>query len=82
MGAEGVTVDSIDQVGDALRTACEAQKEGKTTVIEVMTTRELGDPFRRDAMRLPQRHLKKYQGTNEDKESVTEQPIDLAGASK
>ena len=38
----GITVDSIDQVGDALRQACAAQKDGKTTVIEVMTTRELG----------------------------------------
>jgi len=79
MGAEGITVDHIDQVGDALRNACNAQKEGKTTVIEVMTTRELGDPFRRDAMKLPQRHLRKYQHTNEESESRTEQPVDLAG---
>ncbi len=25
--------------------------EGKTTIIEVMCTRELGDPFRRDALK-------------------------------
>ena len=43
-----------------------------------MTTRELGDPFRRDAMKLPQRHLSKYSRTNEEFESFTEQPTDLA----
>ena len=69
------------EVGDALRQATEAQKDGKTTVIEVLTTRELGDPFRRDAMKLPQRVLAKYQSTNEEFESKTEQPIDL-GESK
>ena len=47
-------------VGDALRTACDAQKDGITTVVEIMCTRELGDPFRRDALSLPVRHLEKY----------------------
>ncbi len=61
MGVEGVTVDEVGDVGDALKAGCEAQKEGKTTVIEVMVTRELGDPFRRDALSKPVRHLKKYQ---------------------
>ena len=28
-----------------------------------MVTRELGDPFRRDALALPTRHLAKYQST-------------------
>ena len=32
----------------------------KTTVIEIMCTRELGDPFRRDALSKPVRHLEKY----------------------
>merc|ERR1719203_1196694 len=77
MGAEGVQVSDLDAVGPALRAACEAQKEGKTTIVEVMTTRELGDPFRRDAMKLPQRRLTKYQATNESTESATQQPIDL-----
>ena len=57
------------------------QREGKTTVLEVLTTRELGDPFRRDAMRLPQRRLAKYAATNEEAESRTGQPTDIAGAS-
>ena len=60
MGAEGIVVDSLDMVGDALREACAAQSEGKTTVVEVMCTRELGDPFRRDALSKPIRHLEKY----------------------
>ena len=60
MGAEGIVVDQLDMVGDALREACAAQSEGKTTVVEVMCTRELGDPFRRDALSAPVRHLEKY----------------------
>lgn len=61
MGAEGITVDQLDDVGPALQKAVEAQmNEGKTTVIEVMCNRELGDPFRRDALRKPVRMLDKY----------------------
>ncbi|GAB3627288.1 sulfoacetaldehyde acetyltransferase [Pandoraea terrae] len=60
MGAQGVTIDSLQDVGPALAAACAAQKEGKTTVIEVMVTRELGDPFRRDALSMPVRLLEKY----------------------
>ncbi|MGW0686837.1 sulfoacetaldehyde acetyltransferase [Streptomyces sp. NPDC002754] len=61
MGADGVIVDRLEDVGPALSKAVEAQMaEGRTTVIEVMTTRELGDPFRRDALSKPVRHLDKY----------------------
>jgi len=61
MGAEAITVDQLDQVGPALKQAIDAQmNEGKTTVIEIMCTRELGDPFRRDALSKPVRHLAKY----------------------
>ncbi len=61
MGAEGVTVDRIEDVGAALTKAVDAQmNERKTTVIEVMCNRELGDPFRRDALSKPVRHLAKY----------------------
>ena len=63
MGAEGVRVDSLSDVGPALRAAAAAQREGRTTVLEMMVTRELGDPFRRDALALPKRHLAKYQST-------------------
>ena len=60
-GCEGVRVDRLEDVGPALRASVEAQKEGKTTVIELMCTQELGDPFRRDALQVPKRSLAKYQ---------------------
>jgi sulfoacetaldehyde acetyltransferase len=63
MGAEGAKVDKVGDVGSALRAAVKAQAEGKTTVLEMMVTRELGDPFRRDALSLPVRHLEKYRST-------------------
>ena len=63
MGAEGVTIDSVSDVGPALSAAVKAQAEGKTTILEMMVTRELGDPFRRDALALPTRHLAKYKST-------------------
>ncbi len=64
MGAEGLTIDKLADVGPALRAGVKAQDEGRTTVLEVMVTRELGDPFRRDALALPVRHLAKYQSTS------------------
>jgi sulfoacetaldehyde acetyltransferase len=60
MGAEGLKIEALSDVGPALRAACKAQKEGKTTIVELMCTRELGDPFRRDALKLPHRLLEKY----------------------
>ncbi|MGB5102822.1 MAG: sulfoacetaldehyde acetyltransferase [Steroidobacteraceae bacterium] len=59
-GCEGVTVEKLSDVGPALRAAVQAQAEGKTTVLEMMVTQELGDPFRRDALSKPVRHLAKY----------------------
>ena len=63
MGADGHTIDKVGDVGAALKSACEAQQQGKTTVLEMIVTRELGDPFRRDALALPVRHLAKYRAT-------------------
>ena len=60
MGAEGMRIEALSDVGAALRDACKAQKEGRTTVVEMMCTRELGDPFRRDALKKPVRMLDKY----------------------
>ncbi|MFM0734603.1 sulfoacetaldehyde acetyltransferase [Paraburkholderia sediminicola] len=61
MGAEGVTVDRLEDVGPALKHAIDMQmNHGKTTIIEIMCTRELGDPFRRDALAKPVRLLDKY----------------------
>ena len=47
------------EIGDAVRTAAESDL---ATVIEVMVTQELGDPFRRDALKKPVRLLDKYKG--------------------
>jgi len=57
MGAEGITVDHPDQVGDALR---KATSSGQCTVLELMLTEELAEPFRRDALKKPVRLLDKY----------------------
>jgi len=59
-GCEGVTVDRLSDVGPALQASVQAQAEGKCTVIEMMVTQELGDPFRRDALSKPVRYLEKY----------------------
>lgn len=61
MGAEGVVVEDLGEVGPALKKAIDMQmNDGKTTVVEVMCTRELGDPFRKDALSKPVRFLDKY----------------------
>ena len=61
MGTEGIIVDRLEDVGPALTRAVDMQmNDGKSTVIEIMCTRELGDPFRRDALSKPVRHLAKY----------------------
>ena len=53
-GLEGVAVFGQDALTDALNAAIDAQmKDGKTTFIEVMLNQELGEPFRRDAMKAP-----------------------------
>lgn len=61
MGAEAIVVDQLENVGPALKKAVDLQMNlGKTCVIEIMCTRELGDPFRRDALSKPVRFLEKY----------------------
>jgi len=60
-GCEGVTVERPSDIAPALVAASAAQADGRTTVLEMMVTQELGDPFRRDALSKPVRHLKKYQ---------------------
>ncbi|WP_073469509.1 sulfoacetaldehyde acetyltransferase [Aureimonas altamirensis] len=53
-GARGVQVRDRQGLGDALREAIELQiSAGKTTFIEVLLNQELGEPFRRDAMKKP-----------------------------
>ncbi len=58
MGGNGIRVDHPDQIGDAVKKAIASNKH---TVVEVCVTQELGDPFRRDALKPPVRFLKKYQ---------------------
>jgi sulfoacetaldehyde acetyltransferase len=61
MGAEAIVVDRLEDVGPALEKAVDLQmNQGKTCIIEIMCTRELGDPFRRDALAKPVRLLEKY----------------------
>ena len=61
MGAEGIRVDKLEEVGPALKKAVDMQmNQGKTCILEIMCTRELGDPFRRDALSKPVRYLEKY----------------------
>jgi sulfoacetaldehyde acetyltransferase len=53
-GLKGVQVRSMDELSSALRTSCEDQNQGITTFIEVVLNQELGEPFRRDAMKAPE----------------------------
>ena len=53
-GLKGVVVRTMEEVTEALRTAIEDQMKNRTTtLIEVMLNQELGEPFRRDAMKKP-----------------------------
>ncbi len=52
-GLKGVTVDSQQALTEALQTAIDEQAKGVTTFIEVVLNQELGEPFRRDAMKKP-----------------------------
>ncbi|MHA3977781.1 sulfoacetaldehyde acetyltransferase [Halovulum sp. GXIMD14794] len=53
-GLQGVQARTMDDLTAALNTAIEDQmKHGKTTLIEAMINQELGEPFRRDAMKKP-----------------------------
>ncbi|MCA3452462.1 MAG: sulfoacetaldehyde acetyltransferase [Rhodobacter sp.] len=52
-GLEGVQARTMEEVTEALHQAVTAQNAGKTTFIEVLLNQELGEPFRRDAMKKP-----------------------------
>jgi len=53
-GLKGVTVLSMDELTSALDQAIKDQMDNKvTTFIEVILNQELGEPFRRDAMKKP-----------------------------
>ncbi|NJM35142.1 MAG: sulfoacetaldehyde acetyltransferase [Rhodomicrobium sp.] len=53
-GLKGIKADTPEALTEALRTAIKEQMEnGVTTFIEAVLNQELGEPFRRDAMRKP-----------------------------
>ena len=52
-GLKGVTVNTMEETTKAIKQSCEDQKKGITTFIEVILNQELGEPFRRDAMKKP-----------------------------
>ena len=52
-GLKGVTVKTMEETTKAIKQSCEDQKQGITTFIEVILNQELGEPFRRDAMKKP-----------------------------
>jgi len=53
-GLKGVQVQTPEALTAALSTAVKEQMEGKvTTFIEIVLNQELGEPFRRDAMKIP-----------------------------
>ena len=52
-GLKGVTVQTQAEMTEALKIACKEQSSGVTTFIEVLLNQELGEPFRRDAMKKP-----------------------------
>jgi len=52
-GLKGVAVKTMEETTDAIKQSCEDQKKGITTFIEVILNQELGEPFRRDAMKKP-----------------------------
>ncbi|MGA1209973.1 MAG: sulfoacetaldehyde acetyltransferase, partial [Gemmobacter sp.] len=53
-GLQGIVARTMDELRDALAKAVEDQmKHRKTTLIEALINQELGEPFRRDAMKKP-----------------------------
>ncbi len=53
-GLKGVQARTMDELTEILRTAVREQMEdGITTFVEVVLNQELGEPFRRDAMKKP-----------------------------
>ena len=52
-GFKGVKAHTQEELTEALQQSCKDQMEGITTFIEVMLNQELGEPFRRDAMKAP-----------------------------
>ena len=52
-GLRGVVARTMEELTDAIREGCRRQAEGVTTFVEAILNQELGEPFRRDAMKAP-----------------------------
>ena len=52
-GFKGIRVNTQEELTEVLKISCKEQMQGITTFIEVMLNQELGEPFRRDAMKAP-----------------------------
>jgi len=53
-GLKGIKVETVEQLEEGLAAAIEGQMQrNETTLVEVVLNQELGEPFRRDAMKAP-----------------------------
>ncbi len=52
-GLKGVIANTMEETTKAIKQSCEDQTKGITTFIEIILNQELGEPFRRDAMKKP-----------------------------
>ncbi|MDC2983907.1 sulfoacetaldehyde acetyltransferase [Candidatus Pelagibacter sp.] len=52
-GLKGIIANTMEETTKAIKQSCEDQKKGITTFIEIILNQELGEPFRRDAMKKP-----------------------------
>ncbi len=52
-GLKGVIANTMEETTKAIKQSCEDQKKGITSFIEIILNQELGEPFRRDAMKKP-----------------------------
>ena len=61
-GCEGIWSTSSAMSARRCEKAVAHQKKARPRCSRLMVTKELGDPFRRDALSVPVRHLEKYKG--------------------
>ncbi len=60
-GLKGQRLETMAALTQSIKDACKAQAEGQTTLLEVVVNKELGAPFRRDAMKDQSCLLPRYQ---------------------
>lgn len=59
-GCEGIRVETMKELTQAVAESCAAQERGVATLVEVVVNQELGAPFRRDAMQDQACRLERY----------------------